>query len=289
MEQRICYGKNTPVTFLENLHFSADCPYRIRWKDFQNEDTAPLHYADTLELGVCCGIFGEVVIGSRRMPIRGQAVYVVPPGAVHATTFHRGNGHIYVLQISPDALKSLVNLELLFEQCGKSMHAIPCICRNFDGIFHAVEQMIQTDGSPFERLRHLLELMFLLEQETPSSDGQEPELFAAQNDQLRRILQWTQNHFADSIQLEQAAAVSGFSRNYFCAWFRRNTQTTYLKYLNQVRINHACRILCYTGSVDQACTESGFQDMSYFIQVFRKIQGCTPGQYVRNCKSFVPV
>ena len=76
----------------------------------------------------------------------------------------------------------------------------------------------------------------------------------------------------------------GFSRNYFCAWFRGHTQTTYLKYLNQVRINHACRILSHTGSIDQACTASGFRDMSYFIQTFRKMQGCTPRQYVRNCK-----
>ena len=80
MEQRICYGKNTPVTFLENLHFTRECPYRVRKKDFQNDDIAPLHYADTLEIGVCCGIRGEVLIGSSRLTVDGNAVYAVPPG-----------------------------------------------------------------------------------------------------------------------------------------------------------------------------------------------------------------
>lgn len=284
MEQRICYGKNTPVTFLENLHFSADCPYRIRQKDFQNDDIAPLHYADTLEIGVCCGIWGEVVIGSRHLPIQGQAVYAVPPGVVHATTFSRGTGHIYVLQISLSALKALVDLEALLDQCGKSLRAIPPICRDFPGIHRAVKEMIRLDDSPFGRIQALLTLLSLLEQQTPAAAAPAPETLPARDDQLRRIIQWTQTHFAQPIQLEQAAAVVGFSRNYFCAWFRRNTQTTYLQYLNQVRINHACRVLSHTGSIDQACTDSGFRDMSYFIQTFRKTQGCTPRQYVRNSK-----
>lgn len=284
MEQRICYGKNTPVTFLENLHFTRECPYRVRKKDFQNDDIAPLHYADTLEIGVCRGIRGEVIIGNERLTVDGDAVYAVPPGAVHATSFSRGTGCIYVLQISPEALKELVNIELLFSQCGKTLSAIPHICQDFDTIHDLVRQLIRLDGKPLERIRVLLALFSLLEQQTPGGAGGLAESLSAQNDQLYRILRWTQTHFAEEIQLEQAASVVGFSRNYFCAWFRGHTQTTYLKYLNQVRINHACRILSHTGSIDQACTDSGFRDMSYFIQTFRKRQGCTPRQYVRNCK-----
>lgn len=284
MEQRICYGKNTPVTFLENLHFTRECPYRVRKKDFQNDDIAPLHYADTLEIGVCRGIRGEVVIGNERLAVDGDAVYAVPPGAVHATSFSRGAGCIYVLQISPEALKELVNIELLFSQCGKSLGAIPHLCRDVDTIHDLVRQLIRMDGKPLERIRVLLALFSLLERQTPGGAGGPAEGLSAQNDQLYRILRWTQTHFAEEIQLEQAASVVGFSRNYFCAWFRGHTQTTYLKYLNQVRINHACRILSHTGSIDQACTDSGFRDMSYFIQTFRKMQGCTPRQYVRNCK-----
>ena len=283
MEQRICFGKNTPVTFLENLHFSKDCPYRIRKKDFQNDDIAPLHYADTLEIGLCCDIRGEVVIGNERLVIDGETVYAVPPGAVHATTFSRGTGCIYVLQVSPEALREIVNIETLFRQCGKSVYAIPHICEGFEDIHTLVQEMIRLDDRPLGRIRKLLEIFDLLERQTPPEEGLKTEPLPAPNAQLYQILHWTQTHFAETIQLEQAASVVGFSRNYFCTWFRRNTQTTYLNYLNQVRINHACRILIHTGSIDQACHDSGFRDMSYFIQTFRKTQGCTPRQYVRNC------
>ncbi|MCI7639205.1 MAG: AraC family transcriptional regulator [Clostridiales bacterium] len=283
MEQRICFGKNTPVTFLENLHFSRDCPYRIRQKDFQNDDIAPLHYADTLEIGLCCGIQGEVLIGNERLLIDGEAVYVVTPGAVHATAFSRGPGCIYVLQVSPEALKELVNIEALFRQNGKSIYAIPHICQGFDSVYALVQEMIRLDSHPLGRIRVLLEIFSQLESQTPAEESLKTEPLPAQNTQLCQILHWTQAHFAEEVTLGQAASVMGFSRNYFCTWFRRNTQTTYLKYLNQVRINHACRILSHSGSVDQACCESGFRDISYFIQTFRKTQGCTPKQYVRNC------
>lgn len=282
MEQRISYGKNTPVSFRENLHFSINCPYRIRQKDFQNDDIAPLHYADTLEIGLCCGIRGELVIGSERLKIEGNTVYAVPPGAVHATTFSRGEGCIYVIHVSPGALRGLVDIGELFSQNQKSIYAIPHICDAFDEIHSRILEMIRLDGNPISRTRLLLEVFEILEQQTPAEASPESEPFPTQNKELYKIIQWTEKHFAEPIRLEQAASVVGFTRNYFCSWFRANTQSTYMQYLNNVRINHACRILIHTGSIESACYDSGFHDMSYFIQTFRKTQGCTPKKYIRN-------
>lgn len=282
MEQRICYGKNTPASFRENLHFSINCPYRIRKKDFQNDDIAPLHYADTLELGLCCGITGELVIGSERMKIDGDTVYVVPPGAVHATSFSRGDGCIYVVQVAPGALQGLVDISALFAQNQKSIYSIPHICNAFGEIRQRIEEMILMDDNPITRTRLLLEVFEILEQETPTETVSEAEEFSVRNRELYNIIHWTEKHFAEPIRLEQAASVVGFTRNYFCSWFRANTQSTYMQYLNNVRINHACRILIHTGSIESACYDSGFHDMSYFIQTFRKTQGCTPKKYIRN-------
>lgn len=282
MEQRICYGKNTPVSFRENLHFSANCPYRIRKKDFQNDDIAPLHHADTLEIGLCCGISGELTIGSERFEINGNTVYVVPPGAVHSTSFSRGAGCIYVIHVSAQMLRNLVDLEALFRQNQKSIYSIPHICDAYTPIYKLVLEMIRLDENPISRTRLLLEIFEILEQLTPCESAADSDRFPTQDKNLRKIIQWTETHFAEPIRLEQAASIVGFTRNYFCAWFRANTQSTYLQYLNQVRINHACRILIHTGSIESACFDSGFHDMSYFIQTFRKTQGCTPKKYIQN-------
>lgn len=284
MSKRISYGKNTPQSFRESLRFDRECPYRIRYKDFPNDDIAPLHYAETIEIAVCCGITGEVVIGNTRLEIDQNTVYVVPPGTVHATTIRKGPGHIYVLHISLEALSEFIGVAALAEQSAKTFEGIPCLCPAFDRIHGLVQEMIQKDGEPFTRTRALLEVLEILSHQMPACKAALREHTADKNDALRRILRWTESHFTEPIRLEQAAAVVGFTRNYFCSWFKAGTGWTYNQYLTNLRINHACRLLIQTGSISTACYDSGFQDMSYFIQTFKKTQGCTPKVYIRNSK-----
>lgn len=280
MSRRISYGKNTPLSFRESISFSQDCPYKIRYKDFANDDIAPLHYAQTVEVGVCCGITGEIVVGSEHLQIKDKTVYVIPPGTVHSTVIHKGGGHIYVLHISLEDLAEFISVEALLKQSGKTFSGMDVICPEFDQVHQLVQEMIRRDSEPFARTRALMDILeILVRQMLSSGTGEQRE---NRNAQLHRILRWTEANFTDSVRLEQAAAVAGFTKNYFCTWFKENTGLTYNQYLNNVRINHACRILIQLGSVSDACYDSGFRDMSYFIRMFKRTQGCTPRAYLRN-------
>ena len=282
MNKRIHFGKNTPLSFRENLQFDAECPYSIRYKDFLNEDIAPLHYAQTLEIGICRGLTGALVAGNDRLLIENDAVYVVPPGTVHATTIHRGPGHVYVMHISLEALGETVNVEALLEQSGKTFFGMPYLCPGFDRFHSLVLEMVRRDSEPIARTRLLLEMFEMLAARMPSRMAADAEQAACRDRDLRHILRWTETHFTGRVRLEQAAAEVGFTKNYFCAWFKANTGLTYMRYLNHVRVSNACRVLAQTGSIASACYDSGFRDMSYFIQVFKRTQGCTPKEYLRN-------
>ena len=282
MNSRILYGKNTPLTFRESIRFSPDCPYKIRYKDFANDDIAPPHYAQTVEVGVCCGITGEVITGGTRLQIRDRAVYVIPPGIVHSTVFQKGEGHIYVLHISLEDLAEFVNVKALLRQSGKTFAGMGTLCPEFDRVHRLVQEMIRRDAEPFARTRALLDILELLTRQMPAIGAGEPE--DSRSEELHRILRWTEANFTKAVHLEQAAAVVGFTKNYFCTWFKGKTGQTYNQYLNHVRINHACRVLLQSGSLSAACYDSGFQNMSYFIQMFKKAQGCTPGAYLHNAE-----
>ena len=282
MNRRINYGRNTPLTFRESLQFDRDCPYQLRCKDFVNDDIAPPHYAETMEIEVCCGITGEVVIENERIRVEGDTVVVVPPGAVHAVTFRSGPGQVYVLHISFADLRPFVDVEAMLAREGRSLTDAARICPDFGEICQLVQELIARDGDPFARVRLLLEILehiFARRQaETPA--GHLPP--APDSDELRRILRWTEEHFTGEICLEDAARAVGFSKNYFCTWFKGRTGLTYMGYLSRVRISNACRLLAQTGSIASACYGSGFQDMSYFIQLFKRTQGVTPKTYLRN-------
>lgn len=282
MEQRIFFGKNTPLSFLEKLQFNPECPYTIRYKDFLNDDVAPLHYADTLELGICCEITGHAVIGNQHINIDGNCIYVIPPGCIHAITINQGPGHLYVMHISLEALRDVVNIVALLQQSHKSLASLPYLCPDFPKIRSLVMEMMRVDDQPFARTRLLLEIFEVLCTQTGDEEHPLPKQHKIHSEELYNIIRWTECHFAEEIQLEQAAEVVGFTKNYFCAWFKRNTKSTYMHYLNHVRINNACRMLLKTGSLESACSSSGFKDMSYFVQKFKRIQGCTPKQYIQN-------
>ena len=282
MSLRIQYGKNTPMSFQESIRFSRECPYKIRYKDFANDDITPLHYADTLEIAVCCDTTGEIMVGSQAIPIRGNMVYVVTPGTVHATKIKKGAGHIFVLQVSLSELSAFLNVEAILQQCGKTLTTASCLFLDFSRVHQLVQEMIRCDSLPFIRLRGFLEVFELLSHQLPDRERENCSIPCHPNSNLHHILRWTETHFTERLSLERAAAQVGFTKTYFCTWFKSNTGVTYNHYLNNVRINHACRVLAQKSSISSACYSSGFQDISYFTQIFRKTQGCTPKEYLRN-------
>lgn len=100
--------------------------------------------------------------------------------------------------------------------------------------------------------------------------------------QLKAVLEYIENHFAEKLTLEDLACVAGMSPKYFCRFFRSITHQTPMDYLNYYRIEQAASLLC---STDQSVTaigmECGFNDSSYFVKAFKKYKMMTPKQYQR--------
>ena len=103
--------------------------------------------------------------------------------------------------------------------------------------------------------------------------------------QVHGIITWTDQHYMEKITLEEAAAQMHFSKCYFCKFFKAVTGITYLTYLNQVRVSKAMQMLREGRGVTEAATFCGYTNVSYFINLFRQINGCTPGEYVRRIVS----
>lgn len=96
----------------------------------------------------------------------------------------------------------------------------------------------------------------------------------------RLALRYIENHYNESILLDDIAASVDMSPKYFCRYFKNYASVSPITYLNSYRIKKACADL--SGSdlpvADIACNH-GFNDTSYFIKIFKKETGLTPGQY----------
>lgn len=83
--------------------------------------------------------------------------------------------------------------------------------------------------------------------------------------------------------VDALAADMGMHRTTLLRLFRKNLNTTPLKYLLRCRLDHARHLLRTTRMpVAEIAENSGFRQCSYFCRVIRKTCGETPGQYRNN-------
>lgn len=103
------------------------------------------------------------------------------------------------------------------------------------------------------------------------------------NDAIREIITYVNEHYMEKITLDDMAAQTGFSREYFCRFFKQHMGITFLRYLNEVRISHARRLLTTTDlPVSEVMSKSGFANQTIFNRLFKELYGMTPRQSRSN-------
>lgn len=57
---------------------------------------------------------------------------------------------------------------------------------------------------------------------------------------MRNVFEYTMNNFAEDISLNTISEVANMTKNAFCKYFKKRTNKTYIQFLNDLRIEHAC-------------------------------------------------
>ena len=100
--------------------------------------------------------------------------------------------------------------------------------------------------------------------------------------QCKKVLDYMEQNYAESISLDQLSKIAGMTPKYFCRYFKGMTQRTPIDYLNYYRIEISCELLSSRFvSVTEAAQKCGFHDASYFVKLFRRYKGVTPKQYLK--------
>jgi len=98
-----------------------------------------------------------------------------------------------------------------------------------------------------------------------------------------RVVEYIRNlesNFFGAETIDQIAEGLGMSNRRFSALFREITGTTWLKYLHELRIHHAKRLLATKDDpVSLIAFQSGFEDTTTFYRVFKSQAGQTPSEW----------
>ena len=97
---------------------------------------------------------------------------------------------------------------------------------------------------------------------------------------VRAIESYLQENAGKIKSLEEIAAHFCITKGYLCTFFKKRTGMTVVAYLNNIRIQEACRLLDATeDSVEQVSVRCGFQSPVYFHRLFKKMMHYTPAKY----------
>lgn len=108
---------------------------------------------------------------------------------------------------------------------------------------------------------------------------------SAQMRLLLEIVRYMQTHYKEKLSLKELGQVFHMSPKYFSVFFQKHFSGNLTDYLTSIRIECAKKMLVESDAdMEFISQQAGFSSSSYFIRMFRKSLGLTPGQYRKKCK-----
>ncbi|HEX2846384.1 MAG TPA: AraC family transcriptional regulator [Chitinophagaceae bacterium] len=97
---------------------------------------------------------------------------------------------------------------------------------------------------------------------------------------LHFVLHYIHQHLTEKIAVDSLSRKAYLSRNMFFKWFKEQFGVTPLDYINRERIKLAKQLLAdKRNNVSSVSLQCGFTDVNYFVRLFKKAEGITPGVY----------
>ncbi|MDD3411184.1 MAG: helix-turn-helix domain-containing protein [Eubacteriales bacterium] len=215
---------------------------------------------------------------------QGSLVFIRPHDVHTYFPIESYNFALVSLGFEPEALETLVRETELDIRPLLESATPPCVpLKGSDRLFvEKCLRSIQQSAFGLERRRlfHVFFPLFfyLMEKEQSSKDELIPPWLSFVVEQMSKRENFT-------VGLSQLYDLSGYSAEYTTRCFRKYLNTTPTELINNNRINYAAKLLRSTkDSVADVCYAVGFNNLSYFYDVFRKFLNCTPGRYARQMR-----
>ncbi|HEX3386102.1 MAG TPA: AraC family transcriptional regulator [Mucilaginibacter sp.] len=111
-----------------------------------------------------------------------------------------------------------------------------------------------------------------------------PSINEVEGIRISNIYNYILQHYSTDITLDDVAKEACMTPQAFCRYFKKHTRQTFVSFLNQTRINEACKKL--TGnkyeSISVVAYKCGFNSITNFNRVFKSIIGHSPRAYLEN-------
>jgi AraC-like DNA-binding protein len=210
--------------------------------------------------------------------------------ASHQPRSATGHSESLTVHFAPDFLK--VNLckipefrqmGQLLEQAKRGIFFYGNCCSKIGAQLLAMDQQDE-----FKRLLNFLDILRVLSQSSNTRLIASPG-YAAQkiesNSRFGRVHAYIMTHFQEDITLEQVADIALMNKSAFCRYFKKVTKKNFSRYLHEIRIGYACKLLSEQQqdiSIAEVGFQCGYNNVSNFNRQFKIVTGHSPTAYIRQ-------
>ena len=114
------------------------------------------------------------------------------------------------------------------------------------------------------------------------SDGFMNSFEPTKNKTLGKVYTYVLKNFNKKITLDEVANIANMNASAFSRLFKHVNRKTYSRYLSELRIGYACKLLLEDKSnISAICYDVGFNTVSNFNRQFKSVMNCTPTEFIR--------
>jgi AraC-like DNA-binding protein len=223
---------------------------------------------------------GDIVLVGRELPHYWYFDKPIPPDAAadgpYATVIH------FTEDFWGDRFLNLPENKPLRTMLDKSRRGLLLPGDLAGSVAVQMDALRQAEGP--RRIMGLMECLYAIARSPAvtvlSSAGFRYDRSESESERINAIYDYTLRRFARRITLTEVAGVAGLVPNSFCRYFKGRTGKTYVRFLTEIRVGHACKQLIDNQlDIKRICYESGFNNSTCFHQQFKAVMGKTPQQY----------
>ena len=248
------------------------------------------HFHSEVEILLVIQGTGIRYVGDSVEPFAPGDLVMIGPNVSHQWCSDKSPGSgiseaIYILfntEIMGDGFWNLPESKIILKIIQQSERGIRLTGKTRD---EAASLMRRIDTSyGFSRITLLMNILELIafndEYQYLATPVAQNTIYDRDTERLNKVYKYVLDNCQQDITLESAASIANLSKPAFCRYFKKRSNKTFVRFMNEVRVGHACRLLVNENhSIAEICYTCGYNNISYFIRQFRAITGFTPLGY----------
>ena len=235
-------------------------------------------------------VFGIVETGAARTFFRGAedvhaagSVITFGPGEVHTGAPACDEGWSYRMLYPSASLVRFVAHEATGREitptCDTSCVHDPALANRL----RATHEILESDADHLQKECALVEVVgeLVIRHASTRANESVPLSGSRSSAALQRVRDLLEAEYARTVTIRELADVAGLSTFHLIRAFRASFGLPPYKYLEQIRIQEARRLIRLGFPLTQVVHATGFSDQSHLTRYFKRIVGVTPGMYAR--------